>query len=97
MNLVILDKAIEATPTSRVDKVNIITIVVYYFSGFLYSREVTFKNKDHSNQRNQEGIGLLYLDIIFSNTDKYITLALKHSKTDYNHKSIEIIISTTGN
>jgi hypothetical protein len=36
-------------------------------------------------------------DVIFSNTNKYITLALKYNKTDYNHDSIEIIMSTTGN
>ena len=49
MNLVILDKAAEMTSTSKVDEVNIVTIVVYCFSGFLCSGEVTFEDKDHLN------------------------------------------------
>jgi hypothetical protein len=52
MNLVILDKAAEATPTSKIDKVNIVAIVVYYFSGFFYNKEIIFKDKDRSNQYN---------------------------------------------
>jgi hypothetical protein len=39
----------------------------------------------------------LRLDITFSDMDEYITLALKYSKTDYNHDSVEIIISAIGN
>ena len=34
---------------------------------------------------------------MFSDTDEHVTLALKRSKTDYNHESIEIIISAIGN
>jgi hypothetical protein len=52
INLVIPDKATEATPTSKIDKVNMVAATVYCFSGFLRSREVTFKDKDHLNQRN---------------------------------------------
>ena len=52
MNLVILDKAIEATPTSKVDKVNMVATTVCCFSGFLRSGEVTFEDKDRLNQRN---------------------------------------------
>ena len=97
MNLVVLDKTIEVTPTSKIDKVNMVTIVVYYFSGFLCSREVTFKDKDYSNQCNQEDIGLLCSDVIFSNIDKHIILALKCNKTNYNYNSMKIIMSATGN
>ena len=49
MNLVIPDKAIETTPTSKVNEVNMVTTVVCCFSGFLCSGEVTFEDKDYSN------------------------------------------------
>jgi hypothetical protein len=49
MNLVILDKATEATPTSKIDEVNRVVIVIYCFSGFLRNREVIFEDKDRSN------------------------------------------------
>jgi hypothetical protein len=34
---------------------------------------------------------------MFSDTDKYITLALKYNKTNYNYDNIKIIISAIGN
>jgi hypothetical protein len=49
MNLVILDKTTEATPTSKVDEVNMVIAAVYCFSGFFYSKEVIFEDKDRSN------------------------------------------------
>jgi hypothetical protein len=49
MNLVIPNKATEATPTSKIDKINIITITIYCFSGFLCNKEITFEDKDRSN------------------------------------------------
>jgi hypothetical protein len=52
MNLVILDKATEATPTSKIDEINMVIVVVYCFSGFFCSKEIIFKDKDRSNQRN---------------------------------------------
>jgi hypothetical protein len=97
MNLVIPDEAAEATPTGKVDEVNMVAAAVCCFSGFLRGGEVTFEDKDRSNQRNWEGTGLLRSDVTFSDTDEHVTLALKRSKTDYNHEGVEIIMSATGN
>ena len=52
MKLVVPDKAADASPTSKVDEVNMVAAAVCCFSGFLRSGEVTFEDKDRSHQRN---------------------------------------------
>jgi hypothetical protein len=49
MNLVILDKTTKATPTSKINKINIVIIVIYCFSGFFCNKNIIFEDKDHSN------------------------------------------------
>jgi hypothetical protein len=45
MNLVILDKATEATLISKINEVNMIVAAVYCFLGFIRSKEITFEDK----------------------------------------------------
>jgi hypothetical protein len=65
------------------------------FKGFLYSSEFTYKAKDLYNKRFFKNTSLLYLDITFSNLNEHIIISLKQSKTNYNHISVDIIITVT--
>jgi len=68
-------------------------MVIIAFRGFLYSGEFTYKAKDLYNKRSFKNTSLLYLDITFSDLNKYIIILLKQSKTNYNYISVDIIIA----
>ena len=67
--------------------------MIVAFRGFLYNSEFTYKAKDLYNKRSFKNTSLLYLDITFSDLNKYIIILLKQSKTNYNYISVDIIIA----
>ena len=77
----------------KINKLNFITSSTIYFRRFIRSSKITFKTKTLYNQLLLIKKGLLRLDIIFSDLNKYIIVYLKASKTNYNYKRVNIIIS----
>jgi hypothetical protein len=83
------------TGNQLIDEVNIVAAVIVAFRGFLRSGEFTYEAKDLCNKRAFKSTSLLRLDITFSDVDDHIIVSLKQSKTDYNHISVDIIITAT--
>jgi hypothetical protein len=83
------------TTDQAIDELNFVTAAVTCYAGFMRSGEITYEAKDRSNQQLFEKTALLRSDITFSDTDDHVIFALKVSKTDYDHKGVQIVIAAS--
>ena len=83
------------TANQAIDKLNFVTAAATCYAGFMHSSEITYKAKDWLNQQLFEKTTLLCSDITFYDTDDYVILALKVSKTDYEHKGVQRVIAAS--
>jgi hypothetical protein len=65
------------------------------WAGFLRSGEFTYAEKDQPFSRNFINTKLTRSDITFDEQSEYAILRLKRSKTDYDHKGVEIVLAAT--
>ena len=65
------------------------------WAGFLRSGEFTYSQKDLVSSRNFVNTKLTRSDITFDESSEYAILRLKRSKTDYDHKGVEIVLAAT--
>lgn len=65
------------------------------FGGFLRSREFTYEAKDLRDLLAFQSTNILRSDVTFSDSNDYVIIALKRSKTDLQHKGVAIVISAT--
>ena len=78
-----------------IDKLNFATAAMTCYAGFMRSGEITYEARDRANQQLFEKTALLRSDITFCDTDDHVILALKESKTDYEHKGVQIVIAAS--
>jgi integrase len=78
----------------EIDNVNLDAAFKVAFAGFLRSGE--FLNDDRLHQRTAEHTKLTRADVTFAENDEHVLLRLKRSKTDTQHKGIEIVLAATG-
>jgi hypothetical protein len=91
-----LVKTLESCTTSIPD-INFSTACKVAWAGFLRSGEFTYSEKDQPFSRNFINTKLTRSDITFDEQSKYAILRLKRSKTDYDHKGVEIVLAATHN
>jgi hypothetical protein len=65
------------------------------YGGFLRSGEITYEAKDLLNYRTFENTILTRSDITFSENNDHVTVSLKRSKTDHEHKGVDIVIAAS--
>jgi hypothetical protein len=81
--------------SAKVDELNFVAGSATCFRGFIRSGEITSETKTPSNQPLLKQKGLLRSDVTFLDRDKHVIVYLKASKTDYNYKGVDIVISTS--
>jgi hypothetical protein len=82
---------------AKVDKVNLIAALATGFAGFLRSGEFTYETRDLSSRRTFESTSLLRSDVRFSDSFDHAILTLKRSKTDLEHKGVQIVLAASLN
>ena len=83
------------TTNDQIDELNMTAAIAIGFGGFLRLGEFTYKAKDLLNLRTFEHTSLLRSNVTFSDTNDYVTIALKRSKTDYDHKGVAIVVAAS--
>ena len=83
------------TTNDQIDELNMTAAIAIGFGGFLRLREFTYKAKDLLNLQTFKHTSLLRSDVTFSDTDDYVIIALKRSKTDYDHKGVAIVVAAS--
>jgi hypothetical protein len=94
----IIDVDVNTTQLShaaKVDELNFVASSATCFGGFMRSGEITVETKTPYNQSLLKKKGLLRSDVTFSDLDEHIIVHLKASKTDYNYKGVDIVISAS--
>lgn len=89
-----LVKLTEACSDS-VGDINFSTACKIAWAGFLRSGEFTYSLKDQPGSRTFTNTKLTRSDITFDENFDYAILRLKRSKTDLDHKGVEIILAAT--
>lgn len=83
--------------SDSVDDINFSTACKVAWAGFLRSGEFTYSLKDQPGSRSFINTKLTRSDITFDENSEYAILRLKRSKTDLDHKGVEIILAATHN
>jgi hypothetical protein len=79
-----------------INNINFVVAAKVAFAGFLQSGEFTYDSLDLQDLRTFQQTRLLRSDITFRDLDDHAIISLKRSKTDYNHKGVEIVVAATG-
>ena len=87
--------ACQASSPKFINNINFIVAAKVAFVGFLQSREFTYNSLDLQDLRTFQQTRLLRSDITFRDLDDHAIISLKRSKTNYNHKGVEIVVATT--
>jgi hypothetical protein len=94
----LVEMDVDTSPKSangKMDELNFNTAAMICYAGFMRSGEITYEARGRANQKLFEKTVLLRSDITFCDTDDHIILTLKESKTDYEHKGIQIVIAAS--
>lgn len=83
--------------SARIDEVNIVGALASGFAGFLRSGEFTYDARELSNRRVFESTSLLRSNVTFSDNFDHAILTLKRSKTDIEHKGVQIVLAASSN
>ena len=82
---------------AKVDEVNLTAALATGFAGFLRSGEFTYETRDLSSWRTFESTSLLRSNVRFSDSFDHAILTLKRSKTDLEHKGVQIVLAASLN
>jgi hypothetical protein len=96
----VLETLVQPTTTpsqggTHMDELNMVAAATTAFAGMLRSGEFTWTNAERANSRVFEHTKLLRSDLTFGELDQHAILTLKRSKTDFDHKGVEIILAAT--
>jgi hypothetical protein len=83
------------TSNQAIDELNFVAAAATCYAGLMRSGEITYKAKGHLNQRTFKNPAPLRSNITFCDTDDHVTLAFNASKTDYEHKGVQIVIAAS--
>ena len=76
----------------QINELNIVAAAAIAFRGFLRSGEFTYEGKELQNTTTFQNTRLLRSDVTFSENNDHVSIRLKRSKTDTDHKGVEITI-----
>jgi hypothetical protein len=79
----------------QTNKINIVAAAATAFRGFLRSGEFTYKARELRNTTTFQNTRLLRSNVTFSENNDYVSIRLKRSKTNTDHKGVEIIITAS--
>jgi hypothetical protein len=79
----------------QTNELNIIAAAATAFGGFLRSGEFTYKGKELRNTKTFHNTRPLRSDVTFSENNDHVSIRLKRSKTDKDHRGVEIIIAAS--
>jgi hypothetical protein len=79
----------------QINELNIVAAAATAFGGFLRSGEFTYEGKELQNTTTFQNTRLLRSDVTFSENNDHVSIRLKRSKTDTDHKGVEIIITAS--
>ena len=85
---------VPSSSASDIDNVNLNAAAKVAFSGFLRSGEFTYSKADLGRDSFQS-TNLTRADVTFANDDKYAILRLKRSKTDHQHRGVDIHLASS--
>jgi hypothetical protein len=83
------------TDTGSIADLNFITACKVAWAGFLRCGEFTYSAKDYPGSRNFVNTKLTRSDVTFDEAFGYAIIRLKRSKTDYDHKGVEIVLAAS--
>ena len=89
-----LTKVVDSCDNSLFD-LHFSTASIVAFAGMLQSGEFTYSKDDLKNKRTFVNTKLTRSDITFTDSNEYAILRLKRSKTDFDHKGVEIVLAAT--
>jgi hypothetical protein len=82
--------------SNKYEDVNLNTAWKVAFAGFLRSGEFTQDDRQHDNLHTFSNIKLTRGDVTFGPNNEYALLLLKRSKTDLQHRGVEVVLAATG-
>lgn len=78
------------------DNLHFDTAIKLAFAGFFRTREITYEEGDLRNLEVFRHTRLQRRDVIFADNFEHATIHLRSSKSDYEHKGVDVIVSRTG-
>lgn len=86
---------ISETDTGSIEDLNFLTACKVAWAGFLRCGEFTYAPKDQPGSRIFTNTKLTRSDITFDEAFGYVIIRLKRSKTDFDHKGVEIVLAAS--